>query len=344
MVYSPRPIFVIVLDITGAFDSTWRNALLYKLYKKNVPLRKLLIIKKLLASVYMKVKGSTQGYFECLKGLLQGDVNSGFFYTTYLDDIHDYLKKMKVGIELYSWIITALLFLDDIAMIAFNPKQVEKALNAIYNYGEIWRIPFSIDKCKVIVFNSNKYRGTRWKFGNRFIQTVHKFKYLNNIYTGNMRSDAHFEARLDKGETAHRMVKGAQLLGGETPIPFSSIIVQALVWTILDSGRVVATVSRHLKKTRDAYKRFQIKIARDILDISKTTSHWAILAELGWIPDIHRAHKKLLIFLAKIIYTNGMTFKIWSIIRRLCGDGIIKPNSMPYKFVAYTVVVANIII
>ena len=79
------------------------------------------------------------------------------------------------------------------------------------------------------------------------------------------------------------------VIGGFNTVLASSRIVQAKLWPILNTGRVLLDLFES-KFTRERCNRdtFRLMVAKRILGVSKRAPSEGVLAELGWKQMLHK--------------------------------------------------------
>jgi hypothetical protein len=140
---------VIFLDISKAFDKVWRELIWSKLYKKGVPphlIRQLAALYRNLRTAVKSKKGLSE-YIEASRGIGQGSPNSTDLFCFLLHDLPQILKSHGIRIDLAGILISALIFLDDIAIPLSNPDSVHKTLRLLETYATNNDITFSLPKC-----------------------------------------------------------------------------------------------------------------------------------------------------------------------------------------------------
>ena len=80
----------------------------------------------------------------------------------------------------------ALLYADDIVLIAESGEELQKMLDMVGRYAEIWKFRFNARKSKVMVVGK-KNSGEKWKIGDEEMEEVESFKYLGVWFDQRMR-------------------------------------------------------------------------------------------------------------------------------------------------------------
>ena len=153
-------------------------------------------------------------WFEISAGVRQGGILSPDLYCLYVDDLIYILKSLGVGCYIGNTFAAALLYADDMAVLAPSLKGLQRLLDACSAYCRDWDIKLNAKKTKNIMFgaksppshcvtldgqilpweNQCKYLGVTLKSGTTFHccvkETIGKFyRALNSIIRIDGRSD-----------------------------------------------------------------------------------------------------------------------------------------------------------
>ena len=141
--------YIILLDVSKAFDSVWRDAIWVKLLEKGHEAKHVLWLKSLYVQLLTAVKGNdgNSGFVNLENGIGQGDPNSTDNYASFLADLPSVLEVHN-GVKLFKLLIRCLLFLDDIAVPCSSQQQVLAKLETMNRYATKWRITFNLDRGK----------------------------------------------------------------------------------------------------------------------------------------------------------------------------------------------------
>ena len=94
MKQSRKHIFAAFIDFEKAFDSVWRDALLYKLLKAGIHGKMFNIIKSMYEETYYSVRcqDGLTAFFKSTTGLRQGCNLSPILFNLFINDMEKYLK------------------------------------------------------------------------------------------------------------------------------------------------------------------------------------------------------------------------------------------------------------
>ena len=191
-----KTVFCAFIDLKKAFDRTNRRALWFKLHKNKVSSKIVVLLKNMYSKIKVRVKqtankrhdsGSDKDdcFFASKTGVFQGESLSPFLFSMFLNDINDALKNDNdVGINLFEWILTILLFADDMALVSESRIGLQKGLDNLAKYCDKWGLEVNIDKTKCVAFKNGGKIGTldKWTYKSHPLETVSHFKYLGFVF------------------------------------------------------------------------------------------------------------------------------------------------------------------
>ena len=80
----------------------------------------------------------------------------------------------------------ALLYADDTVVLAETPKELQHALDAVYQYCNDWKLTVNTSKTKIIVFSKGRIRrAPAFTFGSNNIEVVSEYVYLGMLFSSN---------------------------------------------------------------------------------------------------------------------------------------------------------------
>ena len=98
--------------------------------------------------------GTHSNGFKVKNGLRQGGVASPLFYSVYMDELLDRLKKCVVGCYIINCFVGALSYADDLTLMAPTLKGLQVMLNECVNYAEEYSVTYNSKKTVCIKFDS----------------------------------------------------------------------------------------------------------------------------------------------------------------------------------------------
>ena len=202
-----RKVYVAFVDLKKAFDRVDRKILWEILGKYGLEGRLLEMVKAIYHQVQCCVRcNNTYGdVFECNCGLKQGCKMSPILFSLLVNYVAKYVAKNgKHGIQLMPDYTTiyALLYADDIALVADTVTGLQNQLKYLEKGTRAVGLQVNNEKTKVIVFRNGGYLADheKWYLGLERLETVNEYRYLGTLFTtrlsvNNMQSDLVQRAR-----------------------------------------------------------------------------------------------------------------------------------------------------
>ena len=177
-----KPPLLCFLDITAAYDSVDRNLLWERLATKNCPPKTIRILSGLFDGVEsrLSVQGKTTEVIQHGRGLLQGSSLSPSLYALYIDDLSTALQTQKRG-SLHNFPIAALLYADDIALVADDEAHLQALLTTCELHANWYHYKFAPKKCLIV---SDPLQETpQVKLHGTMLKQTSSFSYLGIPFT-----------------------------------------------------------------------------------------------------------------------------------------------------------------
>ena len=133
--------------------------------------------------------------------------------------------------------LNALLYADDIVLMAEDRHSLQRMLNVVAKYAKAWRFELNPRKSQVVVFGM-RYppRFVKWTLGEHVIQQVDQYKYLGVELTRTLRWKPYLQRVLAK---AHRNMTQSMAMGvsgGFLTPRLANVIWMTLVRSIIEYG------------------------------------------------------------------------------------------------------------
>ena len=153
-----NPLFCAFIDLKQAFDSANRQAIWLKLHNNNISNKLIVLLKDMYSKIKLCVRdNSSQMYsqtqllesifsnsdnsidndyfFASNTGVLQGESLSPFLFSMFLNDLEMTLNSEDgVGIVIQHFLISVLLFADDMVLFSGSRSGLQKGLDSLANY------------------------------------------------------------------------------------------------------------------------------------------------------------------------------------------------------------------
>jgi hypothetical protein len=183
-----KKVYTCFVDFKKAFDSVWRNALLYKLIKQGMNP----YLVKLIQSMYnetsqtLKLNGGITRTFRTYKGVRQGCILSPRLFNLFINDIPDIFNELCQPVKIDETLsISCLMYADDLVLLSETPAGLQTCLDRLAAYTEKWGIKLNLKKTKVMIFNSRGKTRESFFFEGLPVEITTEYKYLGTLVTNN---------------------------------------------------------------------------------------------------------------------------------------------------------------
>lgn len=177
-------LFAVFVDFRKAFDFVNREKLWSKLQKLGISHKMLSLLKEVYSLVQCCVKTGSHNVtelFESEEGLRQGENTSSIAFILYLNDLADYLVENGAEeISIAGLYLTNLLFADDLCILDKSARGLQRKINLLAQYCQLWDFQVNITKSKVMVFRKsvNQNINYNWTINGKALEVVNEYKYL----------------------------------------------------------------------------------------------------------------------------------------------------------------------
>ena len=271
----------VFLDIEKAYDSLWKDGLLIKIYDLGVRGRMFNWIQDFLKdrTIQVRVGGVTSKEVGIENGTPQGSVISPVLFNVMINDI---FAKIGRGYSLS-------LFADDGAIwkrgrnVAFILGQVQKALQAVEEWGNTWGFRISAPKSKYVIFGfKRKLPGIGLNLYGSPLEKVKVFKFLGVWFEERMTWAVHISKTIERCEKVINVLRS--LAGCEWGADRWTLrlIYQAMIRSALDYGSYVyGAAAKTVLARLDV---LQARALRFCCGAFRTSPVPALLVEMGEMP------------------------------------------------------------
>ena len=170
-----KKLFCAFIDYRKAFDFVDRTSLWMKLISTGINGNLLRVIHNLYAGAKscVKLNGKMSEYFNCNVGVRQGENLSPLLFAIFLNDFEYTISRKYSGLTTladetnallsdedveYFIKMYVLLYADDTIVLAESPEELQKALNAVFEYCRDWKLTVNTTKTKIVIFSNRKVR------------------------------------------------------------------------------------------------------------------------------------------------------------------------------------------
>ena len=177
-----KKLYACFIDFKKAFDSIWHMGLFHKL--KEIGLNGELL--SLIENIYKNTRCSVRNnnyitqFFDFGKGVRQGCPLSPLLFNLYVNDIFALIdNSVQTPVYLKEEKVNALMYADDLVILAHTEKELQMSLNNLVEYCKRWKLSINTKKTKCMVFNrGNRICKANISIENNTIENVKSLKYL----------------------------------------------------------------------------------------------------------------------------------------------------------------------
>jgi hypothetical protein len=290
--------YAFFLDLRKAYDTVWRDGLLYKLWQAGVRGRLWHYIDSLYRTSRraVRVGGHISEVIEIDLGVAQGDTLSCILFNIFANDLIETYQQACAGVPLPSQQdqqatsnepkrLACQLFADDFMGIAETPSELQHGITVARDWCNKWRMQANIGPAKtaVMVFAPEHapplHEGVLL-WGTEPLPVVKRYKYLGVMLSSDCSWDAHVEYLCDKtrkvayalGSVLHnrRMSAGARRL-----------VLLAVLRPVVEHGSPVWVPT---PADMQRLEQVQVRVLRRIVSLNSHVPDDVLRMELGCRP------------------------------------------------------------
>ena len=291
----------VFLDIEKAYDSLWKEGLLFKIHDLGVRGRMFNWVQDFLKgrTIQVRVGGVRSKVVEIENGTPQGSVISPILFNIMINDI---FANIGGGFGLS-------LFADDGAIwkrgrnVGFILKQVQSALQTVEEWGKTWGFRISVAKSKYLIFGfKRKLPNFSLSMYGSPLEKVRVFKFLGVWFDQRMTWAVHIAKIVEKCEKLINVLRSLAGCEWGADREILHLIYQAMIRSALDYGcYMYGAASKTVLARLDVV---QAKALRQCCGAFRTSPIPAMLVEMGEMPLWLRRIKLGLQYWVKLCGSN----------------------------------------
>jgi hypothetical protein len=266
------------LDIKKAYDMLDRDTLWKRLIE--VGLRGKMW--RVLRNLYEVVESS----------VLVGCILSPILFAIFIDGLARAVKRVRVKSTLEGVKLNLLLFAD--VLLADSKHDLQKLLDAVFEYSQMWRFRWNCSKSKVMCFGSRKAQKLHYFLGFQELQVVKSFKYLGVDLQDNLSWTMTKNRFLNKAKSRIPLVTKAVIEG--LSIKTGEKLWESMIRPVLEYAAEVWGGGDW-----EQAEQIQSKVGKILLGLSKNTANEVPRGEFGWLSLKARCDFKQLLYWGKLV-------------------------------------------
>ena len=291
--HKKRKVYVAFIDYKKAFDLIDRSSLWSKLIASSINGKIIRVIYNMYDNAKSCVVNDSMysEFFGCNIGVRQGENLSPLLFAIYLNDFdlfisrrYEGLKDLSVDIKTFLsdddveifLRIFSLLYADDTIVMAETERELQAALNAVFDYCKTWHLTVNTSKTKIVIFSRGKVRKyPDFQFGDSILQVVSEYVYLGTMFNYNNRFHKNKQKQVSLARRAmFGLISRASKL--DLPLDIQVELFEQLVTPILLYG---SEIWGH--EDLSCIEVFYMKFCKLILGLNKNTANLKACRELG---------------------------------------------------------------
>ncbi|MCU7800906.1 MAG: reverse transcriptase family protein [gamma proteobacterium symbiont of Lucinoma myriamae] len=293
------PLYVCFVDFKKAYDSVWRQALMYKLLKQNIGGMFFTVLRSMYVNNDMCIKinnSQRSSFFSSNVGVRQGDVISPILFNLYVSDLQKFLGTDNDTPVLETTSVNCLMYADDLVLISRSEVGLQRLVDRLSEYCCQWKMEVNTDKTKVIKFSGNGHRcKTTFFYKGNPIENVLKYKYLGIEFCSSGTWSNAIENLSSRGLKALFSLQRCVCTANISPVLglklFDQMIKPILcygseLWSAFDSNKKKFQTADAIANYLDnlCIEKVHVKFCKFLLGVNKRAVNLAVKGELGRFP------------------------------------------------------------
>ena len=304
--HQKKDTYLLFVDIAKAYDTVWREGLLWHLWQKGITGKMFRVLAQMLddtPSVVMH-NGAFSRVIEPDMGWEQGDTLATTMFNVYIDSVLQHVWATHEGVPVPGTDgtspakLAALMYADDMVGIADSPSSLQALADATREALTKWQLKASVnpsDSSKTAVMlvkggpKSSRQFSARYptdnahtfSWGDITIPQVQSYRYLGVWLTSTNTWDHHFEQRLKSAQKVaamqHKLMTNIRL-----PMDVRKLALTTVIQPVITFAAQVWT--RPTAQLRHKLDSWQMAIVTRMNHCPPNTSHICLQQELGLFP------------------------------------------------------------
>ena len=179
-----KKMYACFIDFQKAYDNVWRTGMYYKLIKYGVDIDTIKLIKNMYdkTSQIMRINNKVTAPFKTTRGVRQGCVLSPLLFNLFINDLPDIFDDTCKPVKIGNSRINCLMYADDIVLMSENIEGLQKCIEQLEKYTEMWDMSLNKKNTKIVVFQGHgRQAKINIKFKGEYLDQADKYKYLGTI-------------------------------------------------------------------------------------------------------------------------------------------------------------------
>ena len=286
--------YCLFIDFHKAFDKVWHEGLWVTLYDMGIRGKVWRIFKKLYSKMQSSVliEGEASRAVDKKVGVRQGCPASPLLFNIFINGLARKLQESQIGVHLDFEDLCALLFADDVALLAGSPHELQQLIDIVATYCGTWRLTVNMQKSKILAVRggmTSRVPPFSCTYNGEVLGQVSEYEYLGLTFQSNLHWSSHVKKLLAKGA---QTLTALQRIFRQRSIPLT---LKRQLWislcrSKLEYGSQIWTP--YSDSSAHALEALQHKACIHILRVNEHSSALALRAVLG-LPSLEARRSEL---------------------------------------------------
>ena len=298
------------IDFRKAFDTVWHQGLWRRLWEEGVQGKPWRIPRSLYSDLEASVlvEGEPSRAAPLRQGVRQGCPLSPILFSCYINDLVRRLKDLGYGVPIGDRDLTALLYADDIVLMADSADKLQRMIDEVDKFCSEWRLSLNTKKSKVMVVAPTKNGSSeetgddepKYVFRGKPLEIVTEYKYLGVIFIDKLLWDRHISMIVDKGKAALTLQR-CLLAQRQLPMKIKRLSLTAMVRSKLEYASQVWYCNEKQAKSLESVQHAGCVW---ILRVNSKANQIALRTILG-LPSLQARRDMLRLFYVGIVLSKS---------------------------------------
>lgn len=278
------------------------------------------------------LNGSTSEFFDCEKGVRQGENLSPLLFAIYMNDLENFLSTnggsgINIDIDDATVMIfvklLVILYADDTIILSDNVNDFQQMLNIFNDYCNSWKLKINSSKTKIMIFGDrSRTRNIPFFIAGDEIEIVKEFKYLGVLFTNNGRFVQYYKALSSVAYKAMSLLR-KRIVNLNLPVDCQLKLFDQTILPILLYGSEICSFEK-----LQLLEKVHLDFLRSILKMKKSTPLTMVYGEFGRYPIEIQAKKRMIKHWSKILTDKDskISYKMYSVLLYLHKNNIYSCN------------------
>ena len=147
--------FLLFVDFRKAFDTVWHDGLWKRLWDCGIQGKAWRVVKNLYSSIQSRVRVDNQESksVQMRQGVRQGCPLSPVLFNCFINELAKKLRDTNMGLQVEDKLINALLYADDVVLMAETPEHLQKLIDVVDDFCRKWRMDINLKKSEIMIAN-----------------------------------------------------------------------------------------------------------------------------------------------------------------------------------------------